>query len=57
VQWKGLPADVFDRVRRVNGNATLQCPIKEDSYSIVQSVDLPEEIPRGKPPSFTSTID
>lgn len=34
--------------RSVNGNATLQCPIKEDKYSVVQSVDLPEEIPRGK---------
>lgn len=30
-----------------NANATLQCPIVADEYSIEQTVELPEEIPRG----------
>lgn len=37
-----------------NANATLQCPIVADEYAIEQTVDLPEEIPRGQ--SLTSPI-
>jgi hypothetical protein len=29
-------------------NATLQCPIQPGDYDIVESVDLPREIPRGQ---------
>ncbi|KAM0750792.1 hypothetical protein T439DRAFT_301792 [Meredithblackwellia eburnea MCA 4105] len=31
-----------------NANATLQCPIEPDHYNIVQTVDLPAEIPPAK---------
>jgi len=38
--------DVCEELR--NANATLQCPVQPGDYDIVQSVDLPREIPRAK---------
>lgn len=38
-------------VLSAGANATLQCPITPDDYEIVQTVELPNEIPRGTDPS------
>jgi len=38
--------DVCEELSKAN--ATLQCPIKPGDYDIVQSVDLPREIPKAK---------
>jgi len=38
--------DVCEEAR--NANATIQCPVKEDNYTLIQTVHLPKEIPRGK---------
>lgn len=32
----------------VNANATVQCPVAPGSYEVVQSVELPKEIPHAK---------
>ena len=38
----------FDVCEELRGaNATLQCPVKPGDYDIVQTVDLPAEIPKG----------
>ena len=34
-------------INRANANATLRCPLNPGEYEIVQTVDLPEEIPKG----------
>ncbi|BEJ12693.1 hypothetical protein CspHIS471_0211530 [Cutaneotrichosporon sp. HIS471] len=31
-----------------NANATIQCPVYQGDYTVVQKVDLPKEIPRAK---------
>jgi len=38
--------DVCEEAR--NNNATIQCPVSEDDYTVVQTVALPKEIPRAK---------
>ncbi|GLB36229.1 putative phosphatidylglycerol phosphatidylinositol transfer protein [Lyophyllum shimeji] len=38
--------DVCEEAR--NANASVQCPVKPDSYTVVQTVALPREIPRAK---------
>lgn len=44
-----------------NANATLQCPIQPGHYDIIQTVELPREIPRAKftveARAFTQTDD
>lgn len=39
--------DKSDLDRR-NANASLKCPIEAGEHAIVQSVDLPKEIPKGQ---------
>lgn len=34
--------------RRRKANATVQCPVKEGKYDVVQKVELPKEIPKGE---------
>lgn len=41
---------------RSNANATLQCPVQPGDYTIVQTVDLPREIPKGKPILLLSLV-
>ncbi|KAG1801542.1 ML domain-containing protein [Suillus plorans] len=38
--------DVCDEAR--NANATIQCPVEEGSYTVVETVALPKEIPQAK---------
>ncbi|KIY50597.1 hypothetical protein FISHEDRAFT_39003 [Fistulina hepatica ATCC 64428] len=38
--------DICEEAR--NANATVQCPIEPGNYTVVQSVDLPKEIPPAK---------
>ncbi|KAG1757488.1 ML domain-containing protein [Suillus lakei] len=38
--------DVCDEAR--NANATIQCPVEEGDYTVVQTVALPKEIPQAK---------
>ncbi|KAG1899139.1 ML domain-containing protein [Suillus fuscotomentosus] len=38
--------DVCDEAR--NANATIQCPVEEGDYTVVETVALPKEIPQAK---------
>ncbi|TRM66183.1 MD-2-related lipid-recognition domain-containing protein, partial [Schizophyllum amplum] len=38
--------DVCEEAR--NANATVQCPVEKGPYTVVQTVDLPKEIPKAK---------
>lgn len=41
----------------VNANATVQCPVAPGSYEVVQSVELPKEIPHGEYSPFRFVRD
>ncbi|TFL03557.1 ML domain-containing protein [Pterulicium gracile] len=43
--------DLCEEARKAN--ATVQCPIKPGQYEVIQSVDLPKEIPKAK---FTVSV-
>ncbi|KAI0064078.1 hypothetical protein BV25DRAFT_1823586 [Artomyces pyxidatus] len=43
-----LPAKRFDLCEEArNANAPVQCPVKEGSYQVEQTVELPKDIPKG----------
>lgn len=44
--------DVCDEAR--NANATIQCPIEQGDYTVVETVALPKEIPQAK---FTVNVN
>ena len=39
---------VIGLIIRRNANATVQCPVEKGDYTIVQTADLPKEIPPGE---------
>ncbi|KAI0064080.1 hypothetical protein BV25DRAFT_1823588 [Artomyces pyxidatus] len=44
-----LPTQRFDLCEEArNANATVQCPIEEGSYHVVQTVELPKDIPKAR---------
>lgn len=43
-----MSSDVATTDRSRNANATVQCPVKEGKYDVVQKVELPKEIPKGE---------
>jgi hypothetical protein len=43
------------RYRR-NANATIQCPIEQGDYTVVETVALPKEIPQGAHKSMYSIV-